>query len=80
MVDGFIKMTDATDTDEDIAEPTAPAQPVIPVLVSQPDDQVLGHSTNFVNELKRSDFKLGLTINGKNNHISNLTISLYVCR
>ena len=62
-------MTDATDTDEDIAEPTAPAQPVIPVLVSQPDDQVLGHSTNFVNELKLSDFKLVLTKNGKNNII-----------
>jgi len=70
-VDGVIKMTDdervdiiATDVDEDTAEPTAPAQPVIPVLVPLPDDQVVGHSTNFVNELKLSDFKLVLTKNG----------------
>jgi len=70
-VDGVIKMTDdervdiiATDVDGETAEPTAPAQPVIPVLDPLPDDQVVGHSTNFVNELKLSDFKLVLTKNG----------------
>ena len=84
-VDGVIKMTDdervdiiATDVDEDTAEPKAPAQPVIPVLVPLPDDQVVGHSTNFVNELKLSDFKLVLTKNGKNHNISNLFI-MFVC-
>ena len=68
----------ATDVDEDTAEPTAPAQPVIPVLVPLPDDQVVGHSTNFVNELKLSDFKLVLTKNGKNTNISDLSI-MCVC-
>jgi len=70
-VDGVIKMTDdekvdiiATDAEGDEAEPNAPVQPVIPVLVPLPDDQIVGHSTNFVNELKLSDFKLVLTKNG----------------
>ena len=80
-VDGVIKMTDdervdiiATDVDDDSAEPTAPAQPVIPVLDPLPDDQVVGHSTNFVNELKLSDFKLVLTKNGRNTNISYLCL------
>jgi len=71
-VDGVIKMTDeervdiiATDAEEDKeAEPKAPTQPVIPVLVPLQDDEIVGHSTNFVNELKLSDFKLVLTKNG----------------
>jgi len=70
-VDGVIKMTDdervdiiATDAEEDSSEPKAPVQPVIPVLVPLPEDQIVGHSTNFVNELKLSDFKLVLTKNG----------------
>jgi len=70
-VDGVIKMTDdekvdiiAADAEGDEAEPNAPVQPVIPVLVPLPDDQIVGHTTNFVNELKLSDFKLVLTKNG----------------
>merc|ERR1719154_289538 len=70
-VDGVIKMTDdekvdiiATDVEGDEADPKTPSQPVIPVLVSLSDDQIVGHSTNFVNELKLSDFKLVLTKNG----------------
>jgi len=71
-VDGVIKMTDeervdiiATDAEEDKeVEPKAPTQPVIPVLVPLQDDEIVGHSTNFVNELKLSDFKLVLTKNG----------------
>ena len=35
---------------------------------------LVGHSTNFVNELKLSDFKLVLTKNGQNNNIFNLSI------
>merc|ERR1711892_38140 len=55
----------ATDAEEDKeAEPKAPTQPVIPVLVPLQDDEIVGHSTNFVNELKLSDFKLILTNNG----------------
>ena len=71
-VDGIIKTIGdkrvhliATFVDEDTAEPTAPAQPVNPLLVPpSSDDQIVGHSTNFVNEWKISDFKLVLTING----------------
>jgi len=71
-VDGVIKMTDddervdiiATDAEEDESDPKAPSQPVIPVLVPLSVDQIVGHSTNFVNELKLSDFKLVLNKNG----------------
>ena len=38
-----------------------------------------GHSTNFVNELKLSDFKLVLTKNGKNNNISYNFSIMSVC-
>ena len=36
-------------------------KPVIPVLVPLPEEEVRGHDTSFVNELKLSDFKLVLT-------------------
>jgi len=75
-LDGVIKMTEderidimpnteeteAEDKEEDSTEKEA--KPVIPVLNSMPDSLLKGHTTNFVNELKLSDFKLVLTKNG----------------
>jgi len=56
--------TSGTDmeAEEAIAVP-APASVglAVPVLVSVTEDQVSGHETSFVNELKLSDFKLVLT-------------------
>jgi len=70
-VDGIIKMTDDEKVDlvsqgeEESKEDTVEkSQPAIPVLVPLPEDKAVGHSTNFVNELKLSDFKLVLTKNG----------------
>ena len=70
-VDGMIKMADdervdiiATENDGESIGEKSPSQPIIPVLAPLPDDQIVGHSTNFVNELKLSDFKLVLTKNG----------------
>jgi len=50
------------EAEEAIAVP-APASvgPAVPVLVPVTEDQVSGHETSFVNELKLSDFKLVLT-------------------
>ena len=50
------------EAEEAIAVP-APASvgPAVPVLVAVTEDQVSGHETSFVNELKLSDFKLVLT-------------------
>jgi len=69
-VDGVIKMTEEEKVDiivtenEEKEETKGPLQPVIPVLVPLDEEQIVGHSTNFVNELKLSDFKLVLTKNG----------------
>ena len=53
----------ATNAEEDKeAEPKAPTQLVIPVLVPLQNDEIVGHSIN--NELKLSDFKLVLTLSG----------------
>ncbi len=50
------------EAEEAVAAPTpVPAGPVVPVLMPTTEDQVSGHETNFVNELKLSDFKLVLT-------------------
>jgi len=50
------------EAEDAIAAPTpVPAGPVVPVLMPISEDQVSGHETNFVNELKLSDFKLVLT-------------------
>jgi len=50
------------EAEEAIVAPTpVPAGPVVPVLMPTSEDQVSGHETNFVNELKLSDFKLVLT-------------------
>jgi len=70
-LDGVIKMTDDERTDitpqveetED-GDVETPAKAVIPMLNPVPCSAVQGHSTNFVNELKLSDFKLVLTRNG----------------
>lgn len=70
-LDGVVKMTDDERTDlkpvaedEQEEEAAVKAKPVIPMLNSLPEEAVQGHSTNFVNELKLSDFKLVLTRNG----------------
>merc|ERR1712025_912190 len=70
-VDGIIKMTDDDKVDivskgeeENKEDTVEKSQPAIPVLVPLPEDKAVGHSTNFVNELKLSDFKLVLTKNG----------------
>jgi len=62
-LDGVIKMTEEDKADlrpmeEDDEEK---AKPVIPMLNPLPEEAVQGHSSNFVNELKLSDFKLVLT-------------------
>jgi len=50
------------EAEDAIAAPTpVPAGPVVPVLMPISEDQLSGHETNFVNELKLSDFKLVLT-------------------
>merc|ERR1712025_1006252 len=56
--------TSGTDMEDEeaVAVPTpAPVGPVVPVLMPLSEDQVSGHETSFVNELKLSDFKLVLT-------------------
>jgi len=66
-LDGVIKMTDDERTDlkplEEEGEELR-SKPEIPMLNPLPEESVQGHSTNFVNELKLSDFKLVLTRNG----------------
>jgi len=67
-LDGVIKMTDDERTDlkpqEEEEGEEVRSKPVIPMLNHLPEESVQGHSTNFVNELKLSDFKLVLTRNG----------------
>jgi len=67
-LDGVIKMTDDERTDlkplEEEEGEEVRSKPVIPMLNPLPEESVQGHSTNFVNELKLSDFKLVLTRNG----------------
>jgi len=67
-LDGVIKMTDDERTDlkplEEEEGEELRSKPEIPMLNPLPEESVQGHSTNFVNELKLSDFKLVLTRNG----------------
>merc|ERR1712133_19851 len=77
-LDGVIKMIDDERTDlkplveedQKEGEPVIDEEeqlkdkPAIPMLVALPEESVQGHDTNFVNELKLSDFKLVLTRNG----------------
>lgn len=68
-LDGLVKMTDDERTDlKPIEEANEDAElkskQIIPILNPLPEGVVQGHSTNFVNELKLSDFKLVLTRNG----------------
>jgi len=76
-LDGMVKMIDDERTDlkplveeEQKEEPVVDEEeqlkdkPAIPMLVALPEESVQGHDTNFVNELKLSDFKLVLTRNG----------------
>jgi cleavage and polyadenylation specificity factor subunit 2 len=69
-LDGVVKMVDDERTD---LKPTAEEgeevealkpKAVIPMLIPLAEESVKGHPTNFVNELKLSDFKLVLTRNG----------------
>merc|ERR1712180_28166 len=67
-LDGVIKMTDDERTDlkplEEGEGEELRSKPEIPMLNPLPEESVQGHPTNFVNELKLSDFKLVLTRNG----------------
>lgn len=70
-LDGVVKMVDDERTDlkpstaEEGEEGEAlKAKAVIPMLVPLAEESSKGHRTNFVNELKLSDFKLVLTRNG----------------
>jgi len=67
-LDGVIRMVEEDKADivpaGDDEEEEKDDKPVIPVLEPVPSDQLQGHQTNFVNELKLSDFKLVLTRNG----------------
>jgi len=74
-LDGVIKMTedervdiiaakDGENNEENVDGADKETKAVIPVLDPLPETDIQGHSTNFVNELKLSDFKLVLTKNG----------------
>lgn len=65
-LDGVIKMTeeDKADLRPVEGEEEEKTKAVIPMLHPLPEEAVQGHSSNFVNELKLSDFKLVLTRNG----------------
>jgi len=64
-VDGIISL--AEEDKPDIANTSMEAETTevettklkakVPALVSLPEDEVVGHNTNFVNELKLTDFK-----------------------
>jgi len=67
-VDGMITLaeeekTDIVNTSNNDGDDTADVvtNPVIPILVPLPEDEIPGHETNFVNGLKLFDFKLVLT-------------------
>ena len=61
LVDAEAEDTDAEKTTAVTAVTPATPAAAVPVLVRLPEERVAGHETNFVNELKLSDFKLVLT-------------------
>jgi len=66
-IDGVIRMTEEEKTDivpSEEVDAEKDEKQIIPVLDAVPSEQLEGHHTNFVNELKLSDFKLVLTKNG----------------
>ena len=60
-MDAEAEDTDAEKTTAVTAVTPATPAAAVPVLVRLPEERVAGHETNFVNELKLSDFKLVLT-------------------
>lgn len=71
-LDGVVQMTEEERTDvkpvlEDVEDEEGTqlkTKPIIPMLNPLPEEVVQGHRTNFVNELKLSDFKQVLTNKG----------------
>jgi len=65
-VDGVIKMNDDIPDlkSEDAEEESSKSNLDIPMLEPLEEEEQVGHSTSFVNEVKLSDFKLVLTRNG----------------